>query len=112
MLRTWQLILVDMFLTLLAIIIGLMLRLEIIYVQYFIQAIWPFIFAAVVIRPAVFSAFGIYKHIWRYAKTRDFIIFGIAVLLGSGVLSAVTLLWLYPRWMITFPRSLLAIEDC
>ena len=105
-----QLILVDAALTLLAVVVGLMLRLEIIYVGYFILAIWPFMLLAVILRPLAFYFTGIYKPIWRYAKTRDFLNLALAVLVGSLILAPVTLFWLYPRWMITFPRSLLVIE--
>mgnify|MGYP003983552035 CR=1 FL=1 len=54
MIRLWQLILADALLTLLTITVGLMLRLEIVYVGYFLEAIWPYIFFAVPLRPIVF----------------------------------------------------------
>ncbi|MCJ7703469.1 MAG: hypothetical protein MUO62_17950, partial [Anaerolineales bacterium] len=105
-----KLALVDAALTFRAVVVGLMLRLEIIYVGYFIRAIWPFILLDVLLRPLIFYLTGIYKHIWRYAKTRDFLNLAFSVLLGSLVLAPITLFWLYPRWMDTFPRSLLDIE--
>ena len=110
MIRTWQLILADIILTLLAVVLGLMLRLEIIYVGYFVREIWPYILLAMIVRPAIFYLTGIYKRIWRYALMRDYIHLAINILGGTVVLSIITLLWLYPRWMITFPRSLLGIE--
>jgi len=110
MIRIWQLILIDALLTLISIVFGLMLRLEIIYVGFFVAAIWPFILMAVLLRPALFYAFGIYNRIWRYAPTRDFLSLGMAILVGTGILSVVTLFWLYPNFLITFPRSLLLIE--
>jgi len=110
MIRTWQLILADILLTLLAVILGLMLRLEIIYVGFFVREIWPYILLAMLVRPAIFYLTGIYKRIWRYVTMRDYIHLAISVLGGTFILSIVTLLWLYPRWMITFPRSLLGIE--
>jgi perosamine synthetase len=110
MLRTWQIVILDMALTLFSIIFGLMLRLEIIYVGYFLNAIWPFIFITVLIRPLFFYIFGIYKRIWRYASARDFFSLGLSILVGTVILSAVTLIWLYPLYMVTFPRSLLIIE--
>jgi dTDP-4-amino-4,6-dideoxygalactose transaminase len=110
MLRTWQIILIDALLILLSIVLGLMLRLEIIYVGFFLRAIWPFILFALLVRPLVFYAFGIYRRIWRYATTRDLISLALAILSGTAVLSAVTLIWLYPSFMTTFPRSLLGIE--
>ena len=110
MLTLLQLVLVDAALTFLAVIVALMLRLEIIYVGYFIGAIWPFILLDILLRPFIFYLTGIYKHIWRYAKTRDFLNLVFSVFLGSLVLAPITLFWLYPHWMDTFPRSLLVIE--
>lgn len=111
MIRTWQIILIDALLTLVSVVFALMLRLEIIYVGYFVQAIWPFFLIAVLTRPAVFYAFGMYRRIWRYAKTRDYISLTLSILVGTVILSAITLIILYPRYMETFPRSLLVIES-
>ncbi len=110
MLPTWQLILADAILTLISVVLGLMIRLEIIYVGYFMRAIWPFIVLAMLLRPGVLYLMGMYKRIWRYATKRDFFNLALSVLIGTAILSLVTLLWLYPRWLGTFPRSLLIIE--
>lgn len=110
MLRTWQIVILDVVLTLLSIIFGLMLRLEIIYVDNFLRAIWPFVLLAVLVRPLFFYVFGVYRRIWRYATVRDFFSMALSILSGTVILSAVTLLWLYPSYMTTFPRSLLIIE--
>ena len=110
MLPTWQLILADATLTLLSVVLGLMIRLEIIYVGYFVRAIWPFIVLAMLLRPLVFYLMSMYKRIWQYAAKRDFFNLAISVLIGTAILSLVTMLWLYPRWLGTFPRSLLILE--
>ena len=110
MIPTWFVVLTDIFLTFLSIVLGLMLRLEIIYVGYFIQQIWPFIIFAILLRPITFFVFGIYRRLWRYATTRDYFSIAVSILAGSAILSVVTLLWLYPQVMTTFPRSLLIIE--
>jgi perosamine synthetase len=100
----------DAFLTLLAIILGLMLRLEIIYVDYFVVKIWPYILLAMIMRPLLLYFAGVYKRVWRYATLQDYLRIVASVIAGTIILSLVTLLWLYPRFMITFPRSLLGIE--
>jgi len=110
MYKTWQFILLDILLTFFSVVIGLILRLDIIYVDNFIRAIWPFILLAIVVRPLILFLFGIYDRIWRHASIREFMRLAVAVLIGTIILSTVTLLWLYPNWMITFPRSLLGIE--
>ena len=106
----WQSILIDIILTFISVISGLILRLEIVYVAYFIKAVWPFIILAMIVRPAFLYLFGIYNRLWKHASVREFLRLGLAILAGSLFLTFVTLTWLYPRWMITFPRSLLGIE--
>ena len=110
MLKTWQAGFLDALLTFLAVILGLMLRLEIIYVGYFIQEIWPFIALAVVIRPFLLNAFGVYQRLWRYASPADYLRLTLAVLAGTFLLSLITFLILFPGFLVTFPRSLLLIE--
>ncbi len=110
MFRTWQLLIIDVLLTLVSVILGLMLRLEIIYVDNFVRVIWPFIVLVVIVRPLMFYVFGVYRRIWRYATMRDYLSLALSVLAGTAILSVVTLVWLYPRFMTTFPRSLLIIE--
>ncbi len=108
-------ILVDAILTLVSIILGMLLRLEILYsgyslFGYFLRQIWPFIIFAVFLRPTVFYFTGIYKQLWRYASGRDLIRLAESILLGSIILSLATMLIIYPLWMKTFPRSILILE--
>ncbi len=111
MITKLQLILIDAVLTGIAVFIGLVLRLEIFQVGYFFTAIWPFTLLAVILRPLVFHFTGIYKYIWRYAKTREFLNFTVAILIGSLILTPLTLFVIYPCCMPTFPRSLLGLES-
>lgn len=108
-------ILADAILTLVSIVFGMMLRLEIIYSEYslfgyFLREIWPFMVFAVCLRPTVFYFTGIYKRLWRYGTWRDYFKLAESILLGSIILSLATLLIIYPLWMYTFPRSLLLLE--
>lgn len=112
----WYMILVDALLTFVSIIISMMLRLEVVYpdrllFSYYLRIIWPFIVFAVVLRPVVFYFSGIYKRIWRYAYTKDFIALTVSVFIGTIILSLVTLLIIKPFWIrASFPRSLLILE--
>jgi dTDP-4-amino-4,6-dideoxygalactose transaminase len=108
-------ILADAILTLVSIILGMLLRLDILYsgyslFGYFLKQIGPFIIFAVFLRPTIFYFTGIYRHLWRYASWRDFFRLLSSILLGSLILSLATLLIIYPLWMKTFPRSLLILE--
>ena len=109
MTRYWYLLLTDAFLTLAAFLLGLMLRFEFNNIEFWLDAVWPIILSAMLIRPSVLYIFGVYGRIWRYATTRDYFQVVIAVLLGSVIISLLALL-LYPRYVFTFPRSLLIIE--
>lgn len=112
----WYMILIDALLTFVSIIFSMMLRLEVVYpdrllFSYYLRIIWPFIVFAMVLRPAVFYFSGIYKRIWRYAYTKDFIALTVSVFIGTIILSLVTLLIIKPFWIrASFPRSLLILE--
>ena len=109
-------ILVDALLTFVSIIFSMMLRLEVVYpdrllFSYYLRIIWPFIVFAMVLRPIVFYFSGIYKRIWRYAYTKDFIALAVSVLIGTVILSILSLLIIKPFWIrASFPRSLLILE--
>lgn len=112
----WYMILVDALLTFVSIIFSMMLRLEVVYpdkllFSYYLRIIWPFIVFAMVLRPIVFYFSGIYKRIWRYAYTKDFIALAVSVLIGTVILSILSLLIIKPFWIrASFPRSLLILE--
>ena len=114
--HNWYMIIADALLTSVAIIFAMMLRLEAVYpdrllFSYYLRIIWPFIVFAVILRPAVFYFAGIYRRIWRFAYTKDFLSLTVSVLIGSIILSAISLLILNPFWMRgSFPRSLLILE--
>ncbi|HNZ59427.1 MAG TPA: DegT/DnrJ/EryC1/StrS family aminotransferase [Syntrophorhabdaceae bacterium] len=112
----WYMILVDALLTFVSIIFSMMLRLEVVYpdrllFSYYLRIIWPFIVFAMVLRPIVFYFSGIYKRIWRYAYTKDFIALAVSVFIGTVILSVLSLLIIKPFWIrASFPRSLLILE--
>jgi len=115
MTRYWYMLLADALLTFASIVFAMMLRLEIVYpgrllFSHYLRLIWPFIIFAMLIRPIVFYFAGIYRRIWRYAATKDFIALAVSIFIGSIILSVVTLFVLYPLWMSAFPRSLLILE--
>jgi perosamine synthetase len=114
--RYWYMIIADALLTLSAIVFAMMLRLEVVYpdrllFSQYLRIIWPFIIFAMILRPAVFYFCGMYRRIWRYAYTKDFVSLTVSVLIGSAILSVISLFILNPFWMRgAFPRSLLILE--
>ena len=108
-------IIADILLTLVSIVFGLMLRLEIFnpgnsLFNFYFRSIWPFTVLAIIIRPAFLYYSGIYRRIWRYSTTRDFAL----TLTGSVAAGSIILLVLTTRFnpyiIIVFPRSLLILE--
>ena len=88
MAQYWYMIIADVLLTLVSIIFGLMLRLEIFnpgnsLFNYYFRSIWPFTVIAIIMRPAFLYYSGIYRRIWRYATTRDFVMLIGSVAAGS-----------------------------
>jgi len=110
----WYMVIADALLTLTSIVFSLMLRLEIsnpgyLFSRYF-QSIWPFTILAVIIRPSLFYAAGMYRRIWRYATPRDFMALVGAVLAGSIILLGVTVFVFTPKLIDVFPRSIFIME--
>jgi perosamine synthetase len=115
MAQYWYMIIADILLTLVSIIFGLMLRVDVLnpgnsLFNYYIRSIWPFTILAIIIRPVFLYYTGMYSRIWRYATTRDFALLAGSVVAGSIVLSVLTLVIINPYIIIVFPRSLLILE--
>jgi perosamine synthetase len=92
-----------------AFIASLALRFEFNFIGYFFGGIWPLIIIGMILRPSVLFFAGVYKQVWRYATTRDFFRLGVAIVIGSILISIAALL-MYPRFIYTLPRSVLVIE--
>jgi perosamine synthetase len=108
-------IIADILLTLVSIIFGLMLRLEIFnpgnsLFNYYFRSLWPFTVLAIIVRPVFLYYAGIYRRIWRYATTRDFAMLTGSVAAGSIILFIVTKFILTPSLIPVFPRSLYVME--
>ncbi|MBS1238655.1 MAG: hypothetical protein H6R39_315, partial [Deltaproteobacteria bacterium] len=108
-------IIADVLLTLVSIIFGLMLRLEIFnpgnsLFNYYFRSIWPFTVLAIIVRPTLLYYAGIYRRIWRYATTRDFVMLAGSVAAGSIILFIVTQFIFTSSLIPVFPRSLYVME--
>jgi len=65
---------------------------------------------ALLVKPLVYYAFGLYRRMWAYASIQELKIIALAVTLASIVLSAVMLLLFGNRIFYAFPRSVLVID--
>lgn len=73
------------------------------------QAFWM-MGIALVVKPAVYYFFGLYRRVWAYASTRELKLIAIAVSLASAVVSLAMILVTSLQVYRGFPRSVLAID--
>jgi FlaA1/EpsC-like NDP-sugar epimerase len=101
----------DIFLTLISVLASYLIRLELIAIfpTYQYSLLWM-LGAAVLIKPLVYYFFGIYRHIWRYASTRELLLILSAVTTASMVLSGVMIGLFAAGMFYGFPRSVLVID--
>lgn len=101
----------DFILTLLSVLAAYILRLELIEVfsNYYLSLIWM-LGLAIVIKPAVYYFFGLYRRMWIYASMRELRLIVMAVTIASVVISPIMLILFANRYFISFPRSVLAID--
>jgi FlaA1/EpsC-like NDP-sugar epimerase len=66
--------------------------------------------AAVVIKPPVFYAFGLYRRYWRYAGVRDLMLVVLGQSTASAILAVGVSVALQLSVLPFFPRSILAID--
>ena len=101
----------DIFLTIASVFLSYLVRLELIAIfpTYEISMMWM-LGAAILIKPLVYYFFGIYRHIWRYASTRELMLIISAVTTASMVLSGAMIGFFASGLFIGFPRSVLIID--
>lgn len=70
----------------------------------------PYLVAAVLIRPLVFYAFGMYRRFWRYASVGELIATAVAVLASSLFLAVSVAVAFVVRSSFEFSRAVIAID--
>ncbi|MGE3471849.1 MAG: polysaccharide biosynthesis protein [Vicinamibacterales bacterium] len=76
----------------------------------FVTAFRYFLAGALLVKPAVFYVFGLYRRFWRYAGTRDLSVVFLAVSAASTLMALVVAQGVMGRFVPFFPRSVLAID--
>lgn len=109
--RYWPVILTDVFLTFISVLFAAMLRYGPPQLnEPYASLVFPFMLTAMVLRPLIFATAGVYKRLWRYSTTVDFVVLIGAVIGGSIVLLAVSRFVLRPVWGQTFTPPAVFIE--
>ena len=101
-------LLVDIFLTAFAVLSAFVLRLDDTFPAYLPAAYWA-IAISLLIKPAVYYLFGLYRRLWAYASIKELILISSAVSAASAVFSAVMLTLLATN-VLNFPRLFLPID--
>ncbi len=99
-------VLIDIFLTAISIPVAYALRLDDKFPAY-VTAIYWTILIALLIKPAIYYFFGMYRRLWAYASVKELLLLVTAVSAASGFFSAVMLLLLYATKFLNFPRLML-----
>ncbi|MEN6617200.1 MAG: aminotransferase class V-fold PLP-dependent enzyme [Syntrophorhabdus sp.] len=109
--RYWPIILADVFLSLISVFFAALLRFGPPKIERtYIEIIVPFMVAAIVLRPVILGVCGVYKKLWRYSTTRDFLGLIAGVLAGSAALFLLNRFVLAHIWEQSFTASAIMME--
>jgi FlaA1/EpsC-like NDP-sugar epimerase len=109
--RNRYLLIADLVLILIAVLGSYALRFELgnFFFFYLPSAYWM-AGVAILVKPAVFFFYGLYRRMWIYASTRELTLIVAAVLTSSVILSAIMTALTSFRVFVGFPRSVLVID--
>lgn len=101
----------DLFLIVVAALGSFALRLDLgpLFVYYLPQAYW-LIGVALIIKPLVYFAFGMYRRLWAYASAQELWLIVVAVSAASTLVSVVVVILRALEMVPNFPRSTLPID--
>ena len=102
-------LLVDIIISAVAVVAAFALRLEGDLVGNYIQPLYWMVLISVLIKPAIYYFFGLYRRLWTYASVNELTLISTAVSVASAVFSAVMLI-LYATRLLNFPRAVLPID--
>jgi FlaA1/EpsC-like NDP-sugar epimerase len=101
----------DLLLTIATIIISFALRLEGSFFFFYLPVAYWMIGISLVVKPLIYSIFGLYRRLWAYASTRELILISYAVTIASGILAVITIFFYSIRLIQPgLPRSIIIID--
>jgi FlaA1/EpsC-like NDP-sugar epimerase len=96
-------LLADILITIVAIVVAFALRLEGDRVSDYIGSLYWMILISVLIKPAIYYFFGLYRRLWAYASIKELTLISTAVSVASAVFSD-------SNRILNFPRAILPID--
>ncbi len=106
--RNGYYLMADILITALAVLGAYALRLDNNFPAYFSAALWT-ILISLLIKPLIYSLFGLYRRLWAYASVKELRLISTAVTAASVVFSTV-MMFLLSTNVLNFPRLLLPID--
>jgi len=110
----FMVLLADIIITVIAITAAFALRLAGDTVTDYIGSLYWMILISLLIKPAIYYFFGLYRRLWAYASINELTLISAAVTVASAVFSAVMLILFISRLngarILNFPRTILAID--
>lgn len=109
--RYWPVILADVFLTFISVIFAAVLRFGPPHFgEPYLSLVAPFMVAAMILRPASLAVAGVYRKLWRYSTTQDFVWLISGVVGGTVVLFLLARFVFIPVWEHSFTPPAILIE--
>jgi len=108
--RNLYMLLVDILLTVIAVLGAYALRLEGSYFYFYLPSAYWMIAISLLLKPIIYYFFGLYRRLWAYASTNELKLISVAVTVASAAVSAIMIALLTARVFIGFPRFVLIID--
>jgi FlaA1/EpsC-like NDP-sugar epimerase len=108
------LLLADVIITVISIVVAFALRLEGDRVSDYTQALYYMIFLSLLIKPAIYYFFGLYRRLWAYASIKELTLISTAVSVAAAIFWAIMLTLYITRIngarLLNYPRAILPID--
>ncbi len=101
-------LLIDILLTAISIPLAYALRLDDKFLPYLNAVYWT-ILVALLVKPLVYSFFGLYRRLWAYASVKELLLLVTAVTTASAIFSVIMIILLQTS-VLNFPRLMLPID--
>lgn len=108
--RNRNVLLLDLLLTVAAVISAYALRLEGTYFYFYLPSAYWMIGVSLAVKPVVYHLFGLYRRQWAYASTNELKLISMAVTVASAAVAIVMFVIYSQQLFVGFPRSALAID--
>ena len=101
-------VLVDILLTLIAVLGAFALRLDTLF-RLYLSGIYWMIAICLLVKPFIYSLFGLYRRLWAYASISELKIISLSVTVASAVVTAIIMV-LDAAQLMNVPRLILPID--